>query len=215
MRQMHSSQDFKKFKRNQLNWKESTVKERKKKHNLGLNKMQSTIGKGKNTRERRQYVNKRKVQRRLLRRQKKLKRFKIVVKGRHQNSTHFGQQQKPRLRKLRTKLKKSRAIWNKDWKLQGKSLIVIDLRELNNLQPRSKELKYKFGQSQRNKNQIFPLHHNGEMARCHHLLLQEFPLNNLDQQKSLGGLGKFLRCLFQLHLKHRQKYKQKKLMNQL
>ena len=155
------------------------------------------------------------MQQRLLRKQKKLKRYKIVVERGLLNSTHFGQQQKPRLRKLRTKLKKSRAIWNKDLRLQGRRLRVIGLQELSNLQPRSRELKSKFDQSRRNKNQISLLHHNGEMARCHHHLLQEFQHNSLDQQKSLGGQEKFLRCLSQLLLKHRQKYRQKKLINQL
>ena len=160
--------------------------------------MQSMIGKGTNTREKRQFVSKRKVQRRLLRKQKKLERYKIVVEKGHLNSTHFGQQQKLRLRKLQTKRKKWRAIWNRDSKLQGKRLIVIDPRELSNLQLRSNELKFKFDQNnQRNRNQIYPLHHNGGMARCHHRLLQEFLHNNLDQQKSLGGQGKFLKCLYQ------------------
>ena len=98
--------------------------------------MQSTIGKGKNTREKRQSVSKRKAQRRQPRKQKKSKRFKIVVEREHPNSMHFGQRQKPRLRKLRTKLKKSRAIWNRDLKLQGKILTVIDLQGLNSPQLR-------------------------------------------------------------------------------
>ena len=105
--------------------------------------MQSMIGKGTNTREKRQFVSRRKVQRRLLRKQKKSKRYRIVVEKGHLNSMHFGQQQKPRLRKLQTKRKKSRAIWNRDSKLQDKRLIVIDLRELSNLQLRSRELRFK------------------------------------------------------------------------
>ena len=177
--------------------------------------MQSTIGKGKNTRERRQYVSKRKAQQRLLRKQKKLKRYKIVVERGLLNLMHFGQQQKPRLRKLRTKLKKSQAIWNKDLKLQGRRLRVIGLQELSNLQLRSREQKSKFDRSRRNKNQISLLHHNGEMARCRHHLLQEFLHNSLDQQKSHGGQEKSLRCLSLLLLKHHQKNRQKKLNNQL
>ena len=76
--------------------------------------MRSMIEKETNTREKRQSVSKRKLKRRLPRKQKKLERYKIVVEKGHLNSMHFGQQQKLRQRKLRTKLKKSRAIWNKD-----------------------------------------------------------------------------------------------------